>query len=98
MLIDLNGMLFHLNIQNLEDSDSFKAEIVDEAFVFGVQRKEVSDLDGVATLIKQYSGMHPRTDTLSQIAQRLQDLYRADRKSALQDKETSPQSQIAAAG
>ncbi|MEM7059099.1 MAG: hypothetical protein AAF557_16055 [Pseudomonadota bacterium] len=76
MLIDLNGMQFHLNIQNQERTAGFKAEIVDEAFNFGVQREHVHDLDGVAAFVKRYSGIAPRSEVLSQIAARLEELYR----------------------
>ena len=82
MLIDMNGMYFHLNIQNGETPNAFRAEIVDEAFNFGVLRDQVNDLDGVAAMIRSYSGMSPKTDVLSQIAQRIEDLYQARPRTA----------------
>lgn len=98
MLIDLNGMLFHLNIQNSDDQDGFKAEIVDEAFNFGVRRDQVHDLDGVAALVKGYSGVPPRTDVLSEIAQRLEDLHREGGISPSQDMLAADQTTTAIAG
>lgn len=98
MLIDLNGMLFHLNIQNPGDNDGFKAEIVDEAFNFGVQREKVYDLDGVAAFVQGYSGIKPRTDVLSEIAGRLAELYRAKGRPDVQKAPAAEATSIAAAG
>lgn len=78
MLIDLNGMQFHLNIQRKDDNHGFQAEIVDEAFNFEVQRDLVHDLDGVASFVYRYAGLRPKSEALSMIGRRLEELYRTD--------------------
>ena len=75
MLIDMNGMYFHLNLANAQGADGFRAEIVDEAFNFEVQRDTVTDLDGVAAFIRRYAGLSPKAGVLSQVAKRLEVLY-----------------------
>lgn len=86
MLIDLNGMWFHLNIHDGGTGPGttgvFHAEIADESFQFGVMRGEVRDLDCVAALIRRYSGLSPTAEALSQIASRLTRLRRARAEAA----------------
>lgn len=74
MLIDLNGMSYHLKIRESGDGFGFVTEIADEAFHFGMVRETVSDTSGVVELVSRFSGILPDTDVLEQIQQRVEEI------------------------
>ena len=71
MLIELNGMEFHLHLSKVEGPQPYRAEIVDEAYVFNVARRDVSTLDCVGAFVKDYTGIQPNASLLGRIAKRL---------------------------
>ena len=75
MMIDLNGMLFHLNVLDHRVDHRFRAEIVDEAFNFQIIRKDVVGLDGISDLIHRYTDIRPRSHVLTRVAQHLENLH-----------------------
>lgn len=82
MKIDLNGMIFHLNIFDDRAGSGYRAEIVDEAFSFPVTRGRVHDLDTAASFVRAYAGIAPRAAALSMIAERFQALHAAQKPAA----------------
>ncbi|MEL7152411.1 MAG: hypothetical protein AAFN51_01160 [Pseudomonadota bacterium] len=68
MQIDLNGMYYIVNLTPGRAGSDLMAEIVDEAFCGPVRRAPVSSLGDMVRLIRQYTGMKPDADTLSDLS------------------------------
>lgn len=73
MQIELNGMHYIVSLHMKNDGPMIVAEIVDEAFARPVQRAEVSGIDGVIALIRQYSGQVPPRSQLHRLAAALEE-------------------------
>ena len=65
MVIDLNGLSFHLRISG---DTNLRAHIVDEAFLFEQKSAPVTSVACVMKLIEDYSGLKPGEDLAIKIA------------------------------
>lgn len=59
MLIELNGLSFHLRIATAGRIGIAEASIVDEAFQYPVMKRPVFGASCVYTLIEDYTGFKP---------------------------------------
>lgn len=74
MLIELNGLSFHLDIVRGTGSDGMRARIVDEAFLMPPLERDIADPAGVIGLIVSYSGIVPDSALSERIVDRIWEL------------------------
>lgn len=74
MQIAVNGMPFIVTLVWCRETAAIIAEIVDDAFAFGIQRAEVQDIDGVAALVARYAGVAPGAGDLDEVALHLDEM------------------------
>lgn len=67
MQVDLNGMEFHLSIRSDDESSDLLVEIIDEAMELEALRASASRTEGVAEILKVFSGINPDEDVCARI-------------------------------
>lgn len=71
MVLEINGMVFHLSISRCRQTGGWEAAIVDEDFTRDPMRKPVRAASCVLTLIRTYTGLVPERDIIEMIASEL---------------------------
>lgn len=71
MLIELNGLHFHLRIASAGPAGASEASIVDEAFDYDIMKRPVVGPACVCKLIEDYTGFTPTPSIIARISTRM---------------------------